>query len=62
MNAPVSEPVGAAFASGTDPPFKVPAVISPRFADNAERVDVVISEAVILVASIIVDTILFDLM
>ena len=40
MKAPVSVPPGAAFASGILPPFIVPAVISPRFAERAERVAV----------------------
>ena len=61
IKAPLSLPDGEAFASGIVPPFNVPAVISPIFAVRAESVVVVISEALIVVASIIVDTILFDL-
>ena len=61
MKAPLSVPEGDALASGIVPPFNVPAVISPMFAVRADRVLVVISDALIVVASIIVDTILFDL-
>ena len=61
-NAPLSVPLGALSASGIVPPFIVPAVTAPKSAERAERFVVVISEALIVVASIIVDTIEFDLM
>ena len=50
--APASVPVGAEVASGTVPPFKVPAVISPKFADIASRLLAVILSAVTLPAAI----------
>ena len=50
--APDSVPVGAEVASGTVPPLKVPAVISPKFADIASRLLTLILAAVILPALI----------
>ena len=59
--APLSPEAGAELASGMLPPFIVPAVTAPKSAERADRFVVLMSLAVMVVASMIVDTIEFDL-
>ena len=49
---PVSEPLGAPFASGIVPPCKLPELIAPIFAAKLERVVTVILFAVMVFVAI----------